>query len=351
MKNKKGSILAYSLIILTMMTAIVSALSINTIIAKKSASGTENSIQTFQVADSGVQLALKKINKELERAVPRNIRDIFTCDANGVVVDNADAGAPGSGASYDVSFFDRYGNPLPCSNAVSEISNIKAIGRYRDTVRAVDVGIGFRCGTSVAYNGDIYKTILIGSQCWFAENLRTPKKSDGMTALTLGTDYFCYVGDPNCATPGGGNNDTNLVKYGALYTWKTAMSDTTSRSVAPGPQGVCPIGWHVPTDGEIKTLEMALGMTQTEADKTELWRGTDEGIKMKSGGTSKFNLPLAGFGDSGGQRDVEGYFWSATQDTADVNTAFVHEVSSSKSKIYHGLSLKTKALSVRCISD
>jgi len=351
-QSEKGSVLAYALIILAMMMAITASLSVNTIIAKKSASGTEFSIQSFQTADSGAQQALKKINKELEEQFPRNINDIFTCNASDVVADITDGGASGSGALYDVSFFDRYGAPLACNNAVSEIGSIKSIGKYKNTVRAVDVNINFACGTPVAYNGDTYKTISIGSQCWFAENLRTSKKSDG-APLILGTDYFCYVGgspDPNCTVLNGGTKDANGIKYGALYTWAAAINFGTSRSAFPGPQGICPMGWHIPTDDEIKTLEMSLGMTQAQADLQSAWRGTIEGMKMKSGGTSGFNYPLAGFyATLYGSRDSLSYFWSATEN--DTDHSWARELSAARATIMRLYTTKASGLSVRCVSD
>ena len=57
----------------------------------------------------------------------------------------------------------------------------------------------------------------------------------------------------------------------ALYNWY-AVDDA---------RGLCPSGWHVPTDGEYMTLEMALGMSESEANDTG-WRGTDQGTQMKS---------------------------------------------------------------------
>ena len=55
---------------------------------------------------------------------------------------------------------------------------------------------------------------------------------------------------------------------GRLYLWQTALI-------------ACPTGWHLPGDEEWKTLEMYLGMSQSEADDIS-WRGTDEGTKLKS---------------------------------------------------------------------
>ncbi len=92
-------------------------------------------------------------------------------------------------------------------------------------------------------------------------------------------EKYCYNNDTNiCATDGG------------LYQWNEMMQYSTSGGV----QGICPTGWHLPTDSEWKTLEMALGMTQVQADLTG-WRGTDQGTQLKSGGTSGFQALLAGF--------------------------------------------------------
>ena len=63
----------------------------------------------------------------------------------------------------------------------------------------------------------------------------------------------------------------SLNEYGRLYNWY-AVDDA---------RGLCPSGWHVPTDGEWMTLEMALGMSESEANDTG-FRGTDQAIQMKS---------------------------------------------------------------------
>ncbi len=70
-------------------------------------------------------------------------------------------------------------------------------------------------------------------------------------------------------------------------------NDTTE-----GAQGICPEGW-IPTDAEWKTMEMSLGMSQSEADGTG-WRGTDEGNKMKEAGTVHWAFPNTGATNSSG---------------------------------------------------
>ena len=91
-----------------------------------------------------------------------------------------------------------------------------------------------------------YSIITIGNQTWFAENLNFET-----------TDSWWYD-----------NSSANGDVYGRLYTWDAAII-------------ACPGGWHLSSDDDWKTLEMYLGMSQSEADGTDL-RGTDEGKKLKS---------------------------------------------------------------------
>jgi uncharacterized protein (TIGR02145 family) len=110
-------------------------------------------------------------------------------------------------------------------------------------------------------DGQEYGFIDINSQTWMAENLNYE------TAIS-----WTYNNDP-----------ANGNIYGRLYTWEEALT-------------VCPSGWSLPSDDQWKQMEMALGMSRSEADDIG-WRGTDEGKKMKS--TSGWNLSGNGTNSSG----------------------------------------------------
>ena len=141
---KRGSVLAYSLIILAMMVAIAATMSVATVIEKKSASSTDFSVQAYQTADSGVQLAIKKIKTATSSDADATIAEAFSatgsCDDTGntiATVTSADAG------SYILTFFsDDAGTKITdCDDKVTSIASIKSIGTYKDTVRAVQVAV------------------------------------------------------------------------------------------------------------------------------------------------------------------------------------------------------------------
>ena len=142
----------------------------------------------------------------------------------------------------------------------------------------------YSCGNPVSYQGYDYMTFFIAQQCWFAENLRNENYKNG-DAILNNLSYYDWVNttsgaftvygweDDNCSAflPGVCDESQSLVEYGRLYNWY-AVDD---------PRGLCPVGWHVPTDAEWMTLEISLGLSATEAND-EGYRGTDQGTQMKA---------------------------------------------------------------------
>lgn len=107
------------------------------------------------------------------------------------------------------------------------------------------------CGGSVTVtdiDGNEYSTVLIGEQCWMAENLRVTKFANG-TSIPLGNEE---TGSGEWSLRYYPNNISSIVStYGYLYNWKAAMHGASSSSSNPSNiQGVCPTGWHIPSDGE-----------------------------------------------------------------------------------------------------
>ncbi len=100
------------------------------------------------------------------------------------------------------------------------------------------IGGGIPCPgipTVTDIDGNVYNTVLIGNQCWMKENLNTTRDAAGNNITR-----YCYNNNPDYCN-----------WYGGLYTWYTVMNGANSSNSNPsGAQGICPEGWHVPSDVE-----------------------------------------------------------------------------------------------------
>ena len=213
-------------------------------------------------------------------------------------------------------------------------------------------------------DGNIYRTVQIGDQTWMAENLKVTHYPDGSLIplveeeeiwldFSLLTQAYCWYE----------NILTNGYVYGALYTWTAAMNDSVGSDANPsGVQGVCPVGWHIPSDSEWKQLEMFLGMSQEEADGED-WRGTTEGGKMKHEGTNLWESPNTGATNEsgfnafpGGWRHGGGFFmglginarfWSSSE----IGYAWIRGLDNNSAKVYRNYTGFYRGHSVRCVKD
>ncbi len=254
---------------------------------------------------------------------------------------NADDGAGGADSILTVTSADLGGDGV-LNPAESFTVDFKiGLASLNPFQFFVDVyGVPIVCGTDQVADADsnLYDTVQIGSQCWMAENLNVGEMVNGTTTVptdNLEIEKYCYD-----------NNADNCDTDGGLYLWKEMMQYSTTEGV----QGICPDGWHIPTDTEWKTLEMALGMTQVAADAGN-WRGPDQGTQLKPGGTSGFEALLAGYrqiGDSFYARGTEALFWSSTMNGLDAWRRLLHL---GEARVYRGFHQKAFGYSVRCVKD
>jgi len=211
-----------------------------------------------------------------------------------------------------------------------------------DDVLIYPASSSFTCGDPFTDPRDeqTYNTVQIGDQCWMAENLNigiminvTVNMSDNGII-----EKYCYDNDPaNCET------------YGGLYQWNEIMEYTTT----PGVQGICPVGWYIPTDDEWTILTDYLG---------------GEGVaggKMKEAGTTHWSSPNLGAtnesgftGLPGGYRyawdyfnniTYDGTFWSSSEDYG--NYAWSRFLSYFYACIEHLPYNMLQGFSVRCLKD
>ncbi len=156
------------------------------------------------------------------------------------------------------------------------------------------------CGESItdSRDGKIYNTVLIGTQCWMKENLNIGIRINGSQEQTnnLIFEKYCYNDD-----------EENCNIYGGLYQWNELMNYTPSSDANPsGRQGICPAGWHLPSDAEWCQLETYIDATVICTDTG--WLGTDVGGKMKETGTTHWSSPNEGATNTSGFTAIPGGF-------------------------------------------
>ncbi len=172
-------------------------------------------------------------------------------------------------------------------------------GSTTDTV-IIGFGSAFYCGLPFtdARDTNTYNTVLIGSQCWMAENLAYLPSVTQPTISSIFDPHF-YVYYYNGTDVSAAKASPFYSLYGVLYNWIASMDgDTSSNSVPSGVQGICPDGWHLPSDAEWIILEGTADSKYPPADP--IWQGTglrglDAGKNLKSA-TSEWNLDPANAG-------------------------------------------------------
>ena len=185
-------------------------------------------------------------------------------------------------------------------------------------------------------DGTVYRTLELGDQIWLADNINRGIMINGNTDQKDNDiiEKYCYD-----------NNFVLCEKYGGLYQWGEAMQYSSSESS----QGICPSGWHIPSDSEWKILEMHLNMTREDAEDL-FWRGTDQGVILQTGGGSGFEALRGGnrfVTGSFQQIGNSGYFWTSTKD--EDNHAWRRGVSLQEQGIYRSVNNNSFGFSVRCV--
>ena len=194
-------------------------------------------------------------------------------------------------------------------------------------------------------DGNSYATVQIGTQCWTQSNLTVSKyrNGDNIPNITDGTQWS-QMNSSNTGARCNYNNDANYgTTYGKLYNWY-AVNDS---------RGLCPTGWHVPTDAEWTTLTTHLGGTSVAGGKmkstgTTLWLSPNTGATNSSGFTG---LPGGYRVNAGGFTDVgnNGTWWSSSD--AGSGLAWYRILYSSNADVYRNSIDYRFGFSIRCVRD
>lgn len=199
------------------------------------------------------------------------------------------------------------------------------------------------CGTITDYDGNVYNTVTIGTQCWMKSNLTVKHYRNGDTIANVKTNAQWLTLTTGAWSVYYNKDSVNAI-YGKYYNWY-AVNDSRK---------ICPAGWHIPSDAEWNTLIVFLGDS------------TVAGGKMKEAGTAHWNSPNSGSTNEsgftalpGGYRNgysgifyhlgVDNYFWSSTE--ADAQNAWYRFLNDVTTNIYKRSYIKSSGFYIRCTKD
>lgn len=219
-------------------------------------------------------------------------------------------------------------------------------------------------GTLTDQEGNVYKTIVIGTQTWMAENLKVTKYNDNteIPNVTDGTAWDMITCGAYCNYE---NDANNVSTFGRLYNWKAVYTGK-----------LAPLGWHVPTDTDWYSLINYLIANGYNYDGTTSYNLLAKSVASSSSwmdsesigtvGNDKASNNKSGFtGMPGGMRNFQGkyggaggvcYWWSSTTDgrySTDGSSIYAFFIGLTNNGIVLSADYldKIRGLSVRCIKD
>ncbi len=196
-------------------------------------------------------------------------------------------------------------------------------------------GGGSSPGIVIDYDGNEYETIVIGTQTWLKQNLRSLHDANG-TAID---GAYAYE-----------DNESYVSDYGRLYTWNAAMG--IGKNTLAKTQGACPDGWHIPSKAEGLILQDFLGGHMEAGGKLKetgftYWDDPNTGATNESGFSSRGSGIR---GQAGNYTNVKRsyYMWTSTE-----NGDKAYHMSNFYNSDNTAFESHTKNMgySVRCIKD
>lgn len=239
-----------------------------------------------------------------------------------------------------------------------------AIILFPKDTKAAECSASTTCGNACSYGGVTYNTVLIGTQCWFKKNLNA---GEMIGNFETPDDTAPTLNDPNTFSKWCYDNSlAYCTSEGGLYTWAEANAlpdscNLTSCSIPTLNQGICPNGWHIPTDEEFYILENYLKTPGQTCDAARLgWGCADAGTKLKLGGSSGFDAIGAGNHETNGEdsffdkREPAIHFLSSSEQLLPhivPSYMWNRGMGSGNDMIYRSNYQKAFGYSVRCLAD
>ncbi|MDR1829516.1 MAG: hypothetical protein LBQ76_01960 [Candidatus Fibromonas sp.] len=209
-----------------------------------------------------------------------------------------------------------------------------------------------------------YRTVVIGTQKWMAENLNyavAGSKCYGEDGEVFVSGGDIFGGDLITKTLSPAEVQANCTKYGRLYDWSTAMAlplscneNSCSSQIQSKHRGICPSGWHIPSNDDWYVLINQVGGYETAGKHLKSRNGWESYSGIENLDTYGFSALPGGDGYSVGSfNDVghDGYWWSASEDEDISYGASIQFMFYNHDYAYWGHDGKYSLFSVRCLQD
>ena len=221
------------------------------------------------------------------------------------------------------------------------------------------------CGYVIDYDGNYYDAVLIGNQCWMKQNLRVTHYADGnsIPLASSNQNYPCYYE----------NTSLNIAQYGLYYNWYAAMKNGESSNNNPsGVQGICPDGWHLPSNAEWNEMiayvssqprflcdnngenygkALASRINWNTYNHTSCCVGAEYGSYSRSTNNgTRFTMMPGGYYNNGFTYvNNSGYLWTTTQYNS--NYAYFRYMDCNSRNLGNTYDYKSYGRQVRCLRD
>ncbi|MCQ2109047.1 MAG: fibrobacter succinogenes major paralogous domain-containing protein [Fibrobacter sp.] len=283
----------------------------------------EEARSSSSVAPSSSSVILSSSSEESSSSVASSSSEESSSSvtSSSSVASSSSSSVPGSSSSVIP------GTDPGSSSSVASSSSSSVPNSSSSVIPGTDPGSPAFGTLTDSRDGQVYKTVKIGTQIWMAENLNyayTGVKYN-YRSYTSDSTSWCYE-----------NKASNCDKYGRLYTWSAVMDSAAQFSENAGTKcgfgtectpnsphrGICPEGWHVPTNEEYSTLYTYIGGSSTAGSLLKSTSGWNDYNGKSGNGTDKYGFLVLPAGDrdgSGGFYNEGTYanLWSAFEDNSD----------------------------------
>ncbi len=267
--------------------------------------------------------------------------------------------------------------PLTIYHYRVKANDVCGTSEYSNTVSVTTASTWQPCPdmpTVTDIDGNTYNTVLIGTQCWMQENLRVTQYNDGENIPTnWDNEEGAYAIYPHSIIDGLNSDAEVVAAYGKLYNWYAAID----------PRGLCPTGWHVPSESEWLALFAYVeshGFPNDHTDNPSAGNalkscrqvGSQAGGDCDTSDHPRWNSDATHYGTDefgfsalpGGYRwssdnsfsfiqvGLIGHWWSATENSSQTDAALNWYMSiASGGVIENPTGNKANGFSVRCVKD